>query len=140
MYSDIYIYIYIYMYIFVYVVYVLCVVYVIDIIKAGRFVGESRLLRGFSIGIICLWVLVLANNATFSLAASCTQSANRPRKHMCHQPQWLKRKHRPQYLCFFTCLCPLRHVRSERNCPISVLVEKATPMLHSLRYYRYYNI
>ena len=33
---------------------------------------------------------------------------------------------------FFTRLCPLRHMRSMRNYPISASVERATPIPHSL--------
>ena len=38
---------------------------------------------------------------------------------------------------FFTCLCPLRHMRSVRNYTISVSVERATPIPHSLKITRH---
>ena len=34
---------------------------------------------------------------------------------------------------FFTCLCPLRHAWSVRNCPVSASAETATPIPHNLR-------
>ena len=52
--------------------------------KAGRFVGKAG----------CYAVVVLADNATFSLAVNRTvtvrtQSGNRPQWNCGHQPQWL---------------------------------------------------
>ena len=74
--------------------------------KAGRFVGKAG----------CYAVLVLADNATFSLAVNCMAA---------YRTQPANRSH-------YTYLCPLWHMRSERNYPISVSVERATPIPHSL--------
>ena len=39
----------------------------------------------------------------------------------------------------FSCFCPLQRVRSERNYPISVSVERATPIAHSLSFWFFHH-
>ena len=81
----------------------------------------------------CYVVVVVADNAKFSLAVNRIS-------HTVRKPPTLidilsatvaqPVEHRPQILeveahlgqCFFTCLCPLRHMRLERSYPISVSV------------------
>ena len=112
-----------------------------DFIKAGRLVAACRQAD-------CYAVIVLADNATFLLAvnrmvvAFRTQSANRSHLREHHQPPWLKPvEHQniddvgssPTWDRSSHMFVPISACAVNAGYPISVSVERATPILYSLR-------